>query len=504
MRAEEVEPMDEHNETLVKNTHPPEWTNPEPAERYNVVVVGAGTAGLVSASGAAGLGAKVALVERDLFGGDCLNVGCVPSKCLIRSARVAQQARNTDRYGVRVSGVEVDFPAVMERVRRLRARISKHDAVQKFVDKDIDVFLGQGRFVGPDCVEVGEQRLDFDKAVIATGSRPRRPQIEGIEEAGYLTNETIFNLTERPDRLLVIGAGPLGCELAQAMQRLGSRVCIAERASQFLRREDSDAAQILADSFERDGVDVMLNTTPTRVRKEGDERIVEMETDGRERTIRVDAILVGIGRQPNVEDLNLEAAGIDYTERHGVEVDDRLRTTNHDVFAAGDVCLKYKFTHTADAAARIVVQNALFWGRKKFSAQTIPWCTYTDPEIAHVGMYEHQAEEQGIEVATFTQPLEEVDRAVADGEDEGFVKVHVKKGSDTIIGATIVAKHAGEMLSEITTAMTGGAGLGDIGNAIHPYPTQAEGIKQTADAYNRTRLTPLVKKLISGLMAWRR
>ena len=504
MRANEVEPMDDHNQVLVENTHPSDWKNPEPAERYNIVVIGAGTAGLVTASGAAGLGARVALVERGLFGGDCLNVGCVPSKCLIRSARVAQEARDTDRFGVRVSGVEVDFPAVMDRVRRLRARISKHDAIEKFVDKGIDVFLGEGRFVGPHCVEVGEQRLDFDKAVIATGSRPRKPEVEGIEEAGYLTNETIFNLTECPDRLLVIGGGPLGCELAQAMQRLGSQVCIAERASQFLRREDSDAAQILAESFRRDGIDVMLNTQAERISRDGDERVVQIVTDGQERTIHVDEILVGIGRQPNVEDLNLETAGIEYTKRHGVEVDDRLRTTNHDVFAAGDVCLKHKFTHTADAAARIVVQNALFWGRKKFSAQTIPWCTYTDPEIAHVGMYEHEAREQDIEVATFVQPLEEVDRAVADGEDEGFVKVHVRKGSDEILGATIVARHAGEMLSEITTAINGDVGLGEIAHVIHPYPTQAEGIRHTADAYNRTRLTPLAQKLTSSLMSWRR
>ncbi len=504
MDVSELEPMDEHNETLVENTHPPGWTNPEPIERYNMVVVGAGTAGLVAASGAAGLGAKVALVEKGLFGGDCLNVGCVPSKCLIRSSRKAHSLRNSDEYGVSASGVEVDFPAVMERVRRLRARVSEHDAVQKFMDKGIDIFLGEAQFAGPHSIQVGDTQLQYDKAVIASGSRPRQPDIDGIADAGYLTNETIFNLTEQPDRLLVIGGGPLGCELAQAMQRLGSQVTIAERASQFLRREDTDAARILADSFERDGVEVLLNSEATRVTKDGDELVVEMDVNGQEQTIRVDDILVGIGRQPNVEQLNLEAAGIEYTTRHGVEVDDRLRTSNHDVFAAGDVCLKYKFTHTADAAARIVVQNALFWGRKKFSAETIPWCTYTDPEIAHVGMYEHDAEKQGTEVTTFTQPLDEVDRAIADGEDDGFVKVHVKKGSDTILGATIVAKHAGEMLSEITTAITGNMGLGSIAGVIHPYPTQAEAIKHTGDAYNRTRMTPLVEKLTSSLMSWRR
>ena len=505
MRESEVFPMDEHNELLVENTHPPHWANPEPADRYNVVVIGAGTAGLVTASGAAGLGARVALVERDLFGGDCLNVGCVPSKCIIRSSRVVREIRDAARYGISASGEpRVDFSAVMERMRRLRARISKHDAVSKFADEGVDVFLGEGRFVGSHGVEVDGVRLNYDKAVIATGSRPRKSGVEGIEEAGYQTNETIFNLTERPDRLAVIGGGPLGCELAQAFQRLGSEVTILERSGQFLRREDRDAAELLAESFREDGINVMLNSTAQRVTAEGDEKIVHVDVDGETETVRVDGILVGIGRQPNVASLNLEAAGIEYDEHHGVEVDDRLRTSNHDVFAAGDCCLKYKFTHTADAAARIAVQNALFWGRKKFSTRTIPWCTYTDPEIAHVGMYEKDAEEEGIEVATFSQPLDEVDRAIADGEDRGFVKVHVKEGTDTILGATVVARHAGEMLSEITTAMVGEVGLGSLANVIHPYPTQAEAIRHVADAYNRTRLTPLAQKLTSSLMSWRR
>jgi pyruvate/2-oxoglutarate dehydrogenase complex dihydrolipoamide dehydrogenase (E3) component len=470
-----------------------------------VVVIGAGTAGLVTAAGAAGLGAKVALVEKHLLGGDCLNVGCVPSKCIIRSARVRCEVRDAARYGVEVSGdAGVDFPAVMERMRKLRARISQDDALQRFEEMGIDVFLGRARFVAPDAVEVDGARLNFSRAVVATGSRPRRLPAEGLEDTGYLTNETVFTLTERPDRLAVVGGGPLGCELAQAFQRLGSQVTILQRSGQFLRKEDPDAAGILEESFRRDGVDIRFNTTVTRVEKQGGEKLLHLDSDGEADTLAVDELLVGIGRVPNVQDLGLEAAGVEYDERRGVHVDDRLRTSNNAVYAAGDVCLKHKFTHTADASARVVIQNALFWGRKKFSDQVIPWCSYTDPEIAHVGMYEHDAEEQGIAVDTFRRPLEDVDRAIADGQDEGFVKVHVKKGSDDILGATVVASHAGDMLSELTTAMVGDLGLGTLAGVIHPYPTQAEAIKHVADSYNRSRLTPFFKGLAERLMSWRR
>ena len=501
----DVQPHDEHNATLVSNVHPPDWVNPEPAERYNLVVIGAGTAGLVTAAGAAGLGAKVALVERYLLGGDCLNVGCVPSKCIIRSSRTYADVKSAGEFGVRqVGDVSVDFPAVMERMRRLRGRISFNDSAQRFRELGVDVFLGHGRFSGPDTVEVADKTLRFKKAVIATGARAVQPQIEGLAEAGFLTNETVFALTERPPRMAVLGAGPLGCELAQAFCRLGSQVTIIEKAPQLLTREDRDAASIIADAFRRDGIAVMLNTTIKRVEAAGREKLLHLETDGTENATTVDEILVGAGRAPNVQDMNLEAVGVEYDERRGVVVDDKLRTTNRRIFAAGDVCLKYKFTHTADAAARIVIQNSLFGGRKKVSALTIPWCTYTDPEIAHVGMYEKDAEERGIPVETFVRELKDVDRAVIEGEGEGMVKVHVKRGTDSIVGATIIARHAGDMISEITLAMVGGMGLGTIAGVIHPYPTQAEAIKQVADAYNRTRLTPRVKNLFTRLLAWQR
>ncbi len=500
----EVLPKDEHNATLVSHVRPPDWKNPDPAPRYNLVVVGAGTAGLVSAAGAAGLGARVALVEKHLLGGDCLNVGCVPSKCVIRSSRVIEEVRMAPELSVHVpDGTKADFPAVMERMRRLRARISQHDSVRRFQQLGVDVFLGEGHFTGRDTIEVDGKTLQFSKAVIATGARAAAPPIPGLAEAGYLTNETVFSLTERPGRLAVIGAGPIGSEMSQAFRRLGSEVWILEAQSHILTREDPDAAEIVQRVFVRDGVNLVLGCTILKVESRGAEKIIQFEGNGACSDLPVDEILVGVGRAPNVEGLNLEAAGVAYGN-HGVQVNDFLQTTNSRIYAAGDISLPFKFTHTADATARIVIQNALFAGRKKWSSLIIPWCTYTDPEIAHVGMYERDAVKNGIPFETFVRPLRDVDRAIADGEEEGFVKIHVKKGTDQILGATIVARHAGEMISEITLAMVGKIGLKTISNVIHPYPTQAEAIRQVADAYNRTRLTPGVKNLFTRWFGWTR
>jgi len=500
----EVLPKDEHNATLISHVRPPDWKNPDPAPRYNLVVVGAGTAGLVSAAGAAGLGARVALVEKHLLGGDCLNVGCVPSKCVIRSSRVIEEVRMAPELSVHVpDGTKADFPAVMERMRRLRARISQHDSVRRFQQLGVDVFLGEGHFTGRDTIEVDGKTLRFSKAVIATGARAAAPPIPGLAEAGYLTNETVFSLTERPGRLAVIGAGPIGSEMSQAFRRLGSEVWILEAQSHILTREDPDAAEIVQRVFVRDGVNLVLGCTILKVESRGAEKIIQFEGNGACSDLPVDEILVGVGRAPNVEGLNLEAAGVAYGN-HGVQVNDFLQTTNSRIYAAGDISLPFKFTHTADATARIVIQNALFAGRKKWSSLIIPWCTYTDPEIAHVGMYERDAVKNGIPIETFVRPLRDVDRAIADGEEEGFVKIHVKKGTDQILGATIVARHAGEMISEITLAMVGKIGLKTISNVIHPYPTQAEAIRQVADAYNRTRLTPGVKNLFTRWFGWTR
>jgi len=501
----QLTPRDEHNQTLESHVHPPDWVNPEPAGRYNLVVIGAGTAGLVTAAGAAGLGAKVALIERDLMGGDCLNVGCVPSKGVISAARIAAAVRDSSEFGVHVpGGVEVDFPAVMQRMRRLRAEISHVDSAARFRDLGVDIFLGQGRFTGSDTIDVEGQTLRFKRAVITTGARAAELPIPGLSEAGVLTNESIFSLTELPRRLAVVGGGPIGSEMAQSFARFGSHVTHIEKLGHILSREDADAARIVQAAMQRDGVEFRLGASTVGMETADGEKIVRVEANGTTDAIHADEILVGIGRQPNVDGLNLEAVGVDYDARSGVHVNDRLQTSNPRIYAAGDICSKYKFTHAADFMARIVIQNALFMGRRKLSALTIPWCTYTSPELAHVGLTETDAEAQGIAIQTFKQDLEHVDRAILEGETDGFVKIHVKQGSDQIVGATIVANNAGDMIGSISIAMTNRIGLGKIANAIHPYPTQAEAIRKVGDLYNRTRLTPFVASLFSKWLAWTR
>ena len=502
----EVSPQDEHNARLLANTHPRDWRNPKPQNPYNLVVIGAGTAGLVSAIGSAGLGARVALIEKHLMGGDCLNYGCVPSKGIIRCATAWADVRDARDFGVQVKGdVDVDFAAVMARMRRLRAHISSNDSVKRYTEAGVDVFLGTGRFTGPQSIEVGGQTLQFAKAVIATGARAAVPPVAGIEEAGYFTNETVFNLTERPARLGVIGGGPIGCELAQAFQRLGSHVTLLHSGSHLLNKEDADAAEIVQNAMLRDGVHPVLSVRLQAVETRGSEKILRYtDRDGKPGETTVDAILVAAGRAPNVAGLGLEAAGVAFDPRVGVQVNDRLQTTNPRIFAAGDVGSRYQFTHAADFLARTVIANALFAGRQKASALTVPWCTYTEPQIAHVGITEAQAAQDGVALDTFTQPLHDVDRAILDGETEGFAKVHVKKSSDKILGATIVARNAGDMIGIYTTAMTHGLGLGALSKVIQPYPTQAEAVRKTGDLYNRTRLTPRVAKLMRVWLRWRR
>ncbi|MCC3453942.1 mercuric reductase [Microcoleus sp. PH2017_08_TRC_O_A] len=501
-----VPPMDEYNQKLVSYLHPPDWVNPQPASSYNLVVIGAGPAGLIVAAGAAGLGAKVALIEKHLMGGDCLNVGCVPSKALIRSARAVADIGEASKFGVSVpNGTEIDFSAVMARLRRIRAGISDVDSVERYQHTlGVDVFLGSGRFTSNSTIEVAGQTLKFKKAVITTGARALEPQIPGLKEAGYLTNETVFNLTEKPQRLAVIGGGPIGCELAQSFRRLGCKVVLLHKNAQILDKEDVDAATIVQEAFVREDIQLILDSKIERVEQTNAGKVVYYQSQGKEASVTVDEIIVSVGRSPNVEGLNLETVGVEYDTEKGVFVNDNLQTTNPRIYAAGDICMKDKFTHAADFAARMVIQNTLFFGRKKLSTLTIPWCTYTSPEVARVGMGEVEAKAQGIDVDTFLIPFNTVDRAIIDGEDEGFVKIHVKKGSDKILGATIVARHAGDMISEITLAMVNNIGLGKIASVIHPYPTQAEAIRKAGDAYNRTRLTPFVKNLFNKWLAWTR
>jgi len=493
----QLEPLNEINQKLQSNVHPIDWVNPEPTERYNLVVVGAGTAGLVTAAGAAGLGAKVALVERGLMGGDCLNVGCVPSKAIVSAARQIAAIRNAPQFGIRATQVEINFAEIMGRMRRLRANISPHDSAKRFTELGIDVYFGQGCFVSSDTLTVDGKLLRFKRAVIATGARAAELPIPGLKESGYLTNETLFSLVELPKKLIVIGGGPIGCEMAQCFVRFGSDVTLIEKSSHVLSREDSDAARVVQNAMAADGVHFLLNTHVIRVEKRGNQKIVHVEIDKKQLEVVGDEILVGIGRTPNVDGLGLEKVGVNYDAAMGVEVDDYLRTTNSRIYAAGDICSKYKFTHSADFLARIVIQNTLFMGRAKASRLIIPWCTYTSPELAHVGILPSRDDKQGKLTDSYTQPFSSVDRAILDGEEDGFVRVHCRKGSDEILGATIVATHAGDMISEITLAMKNRIGLRKIASTIHPYPTQADAIRKIGDQYNRTRLTPLVKSLFT-------
>ncbi len=493
-----LSPRDEHNERLRANVHPADWVNPRPAPRYHLVVVGGGTAGLVSAAGAAALGARVALIERHLLGGDCLNVGCVPSKGIIRAARAWHEVARADRFGAPKASGTGDFAAVMERMRRLRAELSPHDSAERFRRLGVDVFLGSGRFLGPGEVTVGGAVLRFRRAVIATGARATGLPIPGLEEAGYLTNETLFSLVELPRRLAVVGAGPIGCEMSQSFARFGSKVTILDAGQHVLPREDPDAALIVERALEADGVRYVSEARIVSVGRNADgSRTIVYERGGARDEVTADEILLAVGRAPNVEGLGLEEAGVAY-DTSGVLVDDRLRTTNKRIFACGDVASKYKFTHAADAQARIVVQNALFFGRARASRLVIPWCTYTSPEVAHVGIYEREAEAAGVALDTITEPLSSTDRAVLDGEADGFLRLHLKKGTDKILGATLVAQHAGDMIGELALAVSAGIGLAKIAKTVHPYPTQGEIVKKAADAWRRSKLTPRVKKLLAA------
>ncbi len=500
-----ISPLDVHNTALLDCAHPKVWVNPTPKKKYNLVVIGAGTGGLVASAGAAGTGARVALVESHLLGGDCLNVGCVPSKALIRCARAAAAARDASTYGINIGGpISVDFAAVMERMRRLRAHIAPNDSAERFSrELGVDVFMGRARFTSESTVEVDGTTLVFSKAVIATGGTAAIPPIPGLDDTPYLTNATVFNLTSLPKRLGVIGTGPIGTELAQAFQRFGSDVTAFSREGQILFREDADAAKVVEASMRRDGVRFVFNVTGIRVTSVNGQPPVKIviEREGTEESHEVDALLVATGRKPSVTGLGLEAAGVMFDARSGIDVNEKLQTSNPRIFAVGDVASRYQFTHMADFMARIVIRNALFLGRDRVSSLLVPWSTYTEPEVAHVGLYAKEMAARHIEFTTYTRDLADVDRAVLEG-DNGFVKIHVRKGTDEILGATIVAGHAGDLISEISVAMRAGMGLGTLARVIHPYPTTAEAIQQIGDAYNQTRLTPFAKGLFRKWLSW--
>lgn len=500
---------DPHDQQLIDLVQPPTWKNPTRRDRYNLVAIGGGSGGIISALATAGLGGTSALIERHRLGGDCLNYGCVPSKALLSAAKVAHTVRTSEAYGVQLAQPpEIDFPAIMRRMRAVRAGIATHDSAARFAELGTDVFLGEARFTGPDTLDVAGQRIRFARCVIATGSRANVPPIAGLAEAGYLTNETLFSLTELPRRLAVLGMGPIGSEMAQAFRRFGSEVHAIEQASHPLSREDAEVGEVLTRRFKAEGIHVHLHSVVTGVESTETGKRVHYTTGGKEHSLEVDQILVALGRRPNIENLNLPAAGVE-TTRRGIFVNDRLQSTNPKIFAAGDVAGEYQFTHAADAMARLCVQNALFYGRGKLSDLVMPWCTYTDPEVAHVGLSAKGAQQHGIAIDTYREDFSHVDRALvesptADQGPTGFALIHTTKGSGKVLGGTIVGPHAGELIAELTLLMTTGKSLSHLAGTIHCYPTRAEVLKRIADKYQKTRLRPWIKNLFTRWLEWQR
>lgn len=505
-------PEHEYNETLVKWAAPQDWVNPTADGVYNMVIIGAGSGGLVVAAGAAQLGAKVAIIEKSIIGGDCLNVGCMPSKAIIRAAKTIGYLNKGKKFGIEAENVKVDFRKVMEHVYWTRAQLAPHDSADRYTKMGVDVYYGDAHFTGPNTIEIDDQVLEFKKATIATGSRPVEIPINGLKETGFITNETLWHLTEQPASMAIIGAGPIGAEMAQAFQRLGTQVTLIDIAPQILGREDRDAAEIVQAALVTDGVEIVLGAKTQRVYAEDGKKMLEIEHNGETKHISVDEIMLSVGRAPNLEGLNLEAAGVEY-HRKGLVVDDYLQTTNPDIYGAGDVALKYQFTHAAGHSAAIVVQNALFAdfvpiigsaAKRKVSDMIMPWATYTDPEVAHIGAYPSDLDEQGIAYDTYQVSAGVNDRAIAEAAIDGFIKVHTKKGGDKILGATIVGSVASELLSEIAIAMKYNLGLGKLRSVVMPYPTQSEIIQKVANEHAKTLLTAGRQKILGGWMNFTR
>lgn len=500
-------PLDADNAALLDAVHPRSWQDPTPPDVYDLVVIGAGAGGLVSAKQAARRGARSCLISEELAGGDCLNVGCVPSKALLRSARAAREVRRAADFGVVLSEPpSVDFAAVMARLRRLRAKIAPADAHSATVSVGADVYQGRGRFVRRDAVEVNGQLLTFKKAVIATGGRAAVPPIPGLESTPYLTNSNLFNLRELPPRLVIVGAGPIGLEMAQAFATFGSRVHVLGRSASLLPQEHPAAGRALAAALEEDGVVIVYNTTVQSVAHvpaaggvlEGQTEPATFPTitvqcvgrDAQPFVLECDALLIATGRSPNVADLGLEMAGV-AIDAGGVLVDERLQTSNPNVYAVGDcVSGTPRFTHVAGEHAKVAVENALFGGEWRHTAFLVPGCIYTEPEVATVGLSSAlAAAAAGVDVDEYFTSLEGNDRAILEDEDEhgGFVNVLCRQGTAEIVGATVCANRAGEIINELTLAIQAKVGLDTLARVIHPYPTTSEAVMQCALQWIRAR-----------------
>ncbi|MDQ3511240.1 MAG: FAD-dependent oxidoreductase [Pseudomonadota bacterium] len=473
---------------------------------FNMIVIGAGSAGLVSSYIAATARAKVALIERHRMGGDCLNTGCVPSKALLRTARLMADARNAEGYGIARMSSEIDFAQVMERVQQVVRKVEPHDSVERYTELGVDVILGEARIVSPWEVEVDGKRLSARSLIIATGAKPLVPDLPGLDQVDYLTSDTLWDLRVLPKRLVVLGGGAIGCELTQAFARLGSQVSQVEMAPRLLPREDADAAAEVQARFDEEGIKVFTGSKALRVEREGDGGTVVCEKDGAEVMVPFDRLLVALGRKANVDGFGLQELGVEITERGTVQVDPLMRTNFPNILVAGDVAGPYQFTHVAAHQAWYASINALiapFWSFK-VDYRVIPWATFTDPEVARVGLSEDEARDRGIEVEVTRYGLDDLDRAIADSEDHGFVKVLTQPGKDRILGATIVGAHAGDLLAEFVLAMKHGLGLNKLLGTIHIYPTMSEANKYVAGNWKRAHAPQQLLRVSERLLAWRR
>ncbi|MCB1610311.1 MAG: FAD-dependent oxidoreductase [Xanthomonadales bacterium] len=473
---------------------------------YNLIAIGAGSAGLVTTYIGAAVKAKVALIERHKMGGDCLNTGCVPSKALIRTARLLAEARRSQDYGINALHAEFDFATAMERVQQVIAKVEPHDSVERYRGLGVDCIQGDARLLDPWTVEVDGRRLTARNIVIATGARPTVPNLPGLDTVDYLTSDTVWNIRVQPRRLVVLGGGPIGCELGQCFSRLGSAVTLVQRNPRLLPKEDPDASAAVRAAFEAEGITLALGAEAVRVEKDGEGGRLIVSENGVERAIEFDRLLLALGRTANVAGFGLEALGVVVSPRGTVEADPWMRTNMPNILVCGDVTGPYQFTHVAAHQAWYAAVNALFgpFWTFKVDYRVIPWATFTDPEVAHVGLSETTATAQGVAYEVTHYGLDDLDRAIADSHDHGYVKVLTVPGKDTILGATIVGAHAGDLLAEYVLAMRHGLGLRKILGTIHSYPTMMEANKYAAGNWARAHAPQAALRWVERFHAWRR
>jgi dihydrolipoamide dehydrogenase len=474
---------------------------------YNIIAIGGGSAGLVSAYIGSVVKAKVALIEKHQMGGDCLNTGCVPSKALIRTGKILSYIKRSQDFGLKSAQVDFDFPDVMGRVHNVIKQIEPHDSIERYTKLGVDCYTGSAKILSPHEVEVNGKTLTTKNIIIATGARPAIPPIPGLDQVDYLTTDTIWNLNKLPKKLMVMGGGPIGCELSQCFARLGSEVTLVEMLPDILIREDEEASRMVREKFISEGVDVRINSKCKEVVVQDSKNYMLVEKDGETERVEFDQLLVAVGRAANAKGFGLEDIGVKLGPRGTVEVDQYLRTTTHkNIYACGDVAGPFQFTHTAAHQAWYCAVNALFSPFKKFKVDysVIPWATFTDPEVARVGLNEKDAKEQGIPYEVATYGIDDLDRAIADGENKGYVKVLTPPGKDKILGVTIVGYHAGDLITEYVLAMKHGLGLNKILGTIHIYPTMSEANKYAAGIWKKDHAPTGLLNFIQKFHAWRR